>query len=228
MPKETKRRLFSSNDGKYGFVDQCYNLIGKNTTHIRYSNIGNLQLRDSFQMFPESLDGLAKVVTEDELKLALKMIMIFLLTYDYRFRKAGESLLEYEERIKKDIVPKLFKKGIFPYDRITQMEYLEKQRSHLPPKSRFYNLMKNKQPSMEEYQNACEIYQQLPCYNMADYMMICNILDVAFLMVIYETRCDLMKKKYKLDARNFTSMSEASHAFIKKDATTSLQNIPSQ
>ena len=218
----------NTKDGEYRFIDKHYNLIGKNTAHIRYANIGNLQMRDSFQMFPESLDDLTKVMTDEELKLASKIIMIFLLTYDYRFRKADESLLEYEERMKKDVIPKLFKKGIFPYDKITQMEYLEKERTHLPPKSHFYNLMKDKHPSEEEYLNACEVYQKLPCYNMADYMMLYNMLDVAFLMSIYEKRCDLMKKKYKLDARNFTSMSEASYAFMKKDATTSLQNIPSQ
>ena len=67
----------NTKDGEYRFINKHYNLIGKNTTHIRYSNIGNLQLRDSFQMFPESLDDLTKVITEDELKLALKMIMIF-------------------------------------------------------------------------------------------------------------------------------------------------------
>ena len=61
----------------------------------------------------------------------------------------------------------LLRKGVYPYDYMNNWEKFNE--TELPPKEVFFNRLRNKDISDEEYEHAQEVWETFQCHTMKDY-----------------------------------------------------------
>lgn len=93
------------------------------------------------------------------------------------------------------------KKGIYPYDYITNFDKLHDTR--LPYRKDFYNKLNNKECSEEDYNNAINVWRKFNCKSLLDYHNIYLISDVLLLTDIWENFRSVCYKNYGLDCEYY-------------------------
>jgi len=116
---------------------------------------------DSFKFLPSSLDDLVKNLHND-----------------------GIDHFKYTKHTFGDNDPNIFKKGIFPYEHLTNRDVFEQ--TSLPPRESFYSQLKMEGISEEQYERAQLMWNRYGCQNMQHYHDLYLTLDVKLLADVME------------------------------------------
>jgi hypothetical protein len=146
-------------------------------TYISYSKKVHLGLElrylDSYRLLSDSLDQLAKTIDDENM-----------LTVKQNF--PGHDFFTLARR-----------KGVFPYNYITDYEVL--QETKLPSKDKFFNKLTNKAISDAEYSHAHEVWQKFGIKNILEYSRLYLKMDVCLLSDVLSNFRKLCLQHYKLD-----------------------------
>ena len=93
----------------------------------------------------------------------------------------------------------LLQKGHYPYEYMDSWSRFEE--TSLPPKKAFYNELKRKGISDDEYAHALAVWQAFECENLGDFHDIYLKTDVLLLADVFKTFRKTCLKHYKLDRR---------------------------
>jgi hypothetical protein len=108
----------------------------------------------------------------------------------------------------------LLRKGVYPYEYMTDFEKFEMDR--LPPIGRFYSSLTDTDISDEEYAYAHKVWEEMGCETMGDYHDVYLKSDVCLLADIFENYRRTSLDYYGLDpARYYTSPGMSWDAFLK-------------
>ena len=114
------------------------------------------------------------------------------------------------KEIMKDNVELLLRKGVFPYDYVTNLEKLSE--TQLPPKEEFYSKLND-----EDYQHAINVWRTFRCKTIRDYHDLYLKSDVLLLADVFENFRLTCVKHYNLDpAHYYTSPGLAWDACLKE------------
>ena len=91
----------------------------------------------------------------------------------------------------------LKKKAFFPYEWLTEKNIYNKE---LPPIEHFYSSLKLQNIKQEQYDQTLEIYKQLKCKNIKDYLEIYMKLDVCLQVDIFNVFRNIIWDKFGIDA----------------------------
>ena len=97
----------------------------------------------------------------------------------------------------------LTRKGVFCYEHITSLDCLDVR--ELPPPDCFFDKLKNKPISQQDYEYAQKIWDIFECKTLRDYMVTYLISDVLFLGDCYQEFRKLTMKTFSLDPVKFFS-----------------------
>ena len=157
-------------------------------------NMNRFTFIDSYQFMSDSLDTLAKNLSESEM----------VHTRDY---------------IKdKEIFDLLRKKGVYPYEWVSEYDHLDSKfnETQLPNKDAFYNRLTRTNISNEDYEHAKNVWEKCKCKNFGDYHDIYLETDVMLLTDVFETFRSMALKNYGLDpAYKFSTPGFAWSAMMK-------------
>ena len=191
----------------------------------------NLSGYDSHFIIPElgrddgAIDVLA-TTTEKFISFSKKVDKIKLRFLDsYRFMPS--SLLKLSENLKREelvetikIVPTgkmelVLRKGVFPYDYIDGVQKFEE--TSLPPPERFYNRLNETEITVEDYQHACRVWNELDIKTLGEYSDFYVKLDVTLLCDVMEEFRNTCITAYGLDPlHSYTSPGLAWQAMLKE------------
>ena len=154
-------------------------VIPNNMERYTSFSIGQVQFLDSFQFTMQSLDNLAKTLTNDDCK---------------RTREAFPN----EEHFHL-----MRQKGIFPYDFFDSMRKLEC--TELPPRETFFNTLNGEECSVKDYMHAKNVWQTFNCHSFRQYHDLYLKGDVLLLADFFEKFRTLCLTSYGLDAVHYHS-----------------------
>ena len=180
-------------EGKYKI-----DVITKNELHYLELKIENtLVFRDSYRFMQDSLGTLAENFFRDGKTAQFTRHMLRYITND-------------EDRAE------LIKgKEVLCYDYLDDPSKLEE--TQLPPKEAFYNRLKDKQITEEEYTRAQRIWRIGKCNTIKDYLLLYLRIDTGLLGDILQDWRNILFEKYSLDLAYFVSLpSFAYQAFLKQ------------
>ena len=129
-----------------------------------------IRFLDSIKFTLKSLDGLVKGLGPNQFKSLEKEM-------------DGNKLLK--------------KKGVFPYEFMTDFEKLNVNK--LPPKSKFYSRLNDSNITDEEYEHAQNVWKEFNCKTMRDYHDLYLKTDVLLLADVMENYRNVCIDNYKLD-----------------------------
>ena len=113
--------------------------------------------------------------------------------------KLSEKLSDKDKIITKKHFPDNFEllkeKVSFPYEWLTKENLLEKK---LPPSNKFYSSLKLQNISQKEYDKTIEIYEQLKCKNVKDYLEIYMKLDICLQADIFNVFRNTIWDKFEI------------------------------
>ncbi|GFY04916.1 uncharacterized protein TNCV_2175721 [Trichonephila clavipes] len=160
-----------------GYDEKQINLIpNTEEKYISFSkNISNdFQLRflDSFKFASSSLENLIKTLKKDEFKY---------MKYCFDSEK----------------IDLLLRKRVFPYDYFDSFEKCKD--SCLPPISKFYNKLNEEAISVEDYNDACKVFNEFHLNNLGEYCDLYVKTDVLLLTDLFENFWKICMQTYKLD-----------------------------
>ena len=118
-------------------------------------------------------------------------------------------------------LPRLLRKGVFPYDWFNSFDRLEVQQ--LPSREEFFSLLAQTECKETDYAHAQEMWRRFGCNNMADYMKLYLMLDVLQLADVFESFRDLTLKYFGLDAACYVSAPSLSWDAMLKITGVNLQ-----
>lgn len=98
-------------------------------------------------------------------------------------------------------LPLLLRKGVYPYEYVDSFEKFSE--TQLPPKSSFFNTLKNENISEEDYEHAKNVFEQFGCCSLGEYHDLYVKTDVCLLADIFESFRSICLNYYKLDAAHF-------------------------
>jgi len=185
--------LIMQDIGKLGLdIDVIANT---NEKYITFS-VSNLQFIDTFQHLPSSLDSLS----ESLIKANDKKMFPNLLN---QFKDISDEQYNY-----------IIQKGIYPYSFMDSFDKFNLNK--LPPKSAFYNDLREEEIKDSEYERANTVWNLFNCKNMGDYHDLYLKTDVCILADVFENWRNICLKFYGLDpAYYFTSPSLSWDALLK-------------
>lgn len=99
----------------------------------------------------------------------------------------------------------LTRKGKFPFDYVDSVTKLADP--HLPKPEAFYDRLKQKNISEEDYVHCQQVYRKFRCRNLNDYMLVYLQTDVLLLSNVFEAYRRLSLEKWKMDPVKFFSAS---------------------
>ena len=173
---------------------------GKNPTDINFAIIRNqVRFIDTVKYSQQSFRSLADSMTNMERGNVRKTCKKFL----------AEKLMFLNDEDKKWVLDYLaFGKGMIPYQMITDFDALNIQ----PEKDffeceNFYSDLKEKNISLEEYENVKKLFTILRLKTLGDLNRIHNFQDTAILWEIFESRSALIQKLFKYNAKKCNSAS---------------------
>ena len=162
-------------------------LIPRNKEQILSFNLDNIQFLDSLQFINESLAQIVKNLQVANYKFPITTNI---------FR---EQIANSEER--KSL---LLRKGVFPYDYFDDMKKLDDK--YLPEKEQFYSTLTQDHISNEDYQHACNIWDQFNIKNFGEYHDFYLILDTTLLADCFQQFRKVIYKDYGLEPCHFYSI----------------------
>ena len=149
-------------------------VIPNNTEKFIGFQIDGIRFLDSFKFLPSSLDNLVQNLHND-----------------------GTEPFRYTRRTFGDSDPKIFQKGIYPYEYMADREVFKE--TCLPPKEAFYSKLKMAGITDEEYEHAQQMWTRYNCRTMEDYTTLYVKLDTVLLADVFEQFRRLAFKQYELD-----------------------------
>ena len=154
-------------------IDQVLNLTDEEIecekTKLKSETL-EIRFLDSIKFTLKSLDGLVKGLGPDQFKSLEK--------------EMGDNKL-------------LKKKGVFPYEFMTDFEKLNVNK--LPPKSKFYSRLNDSNIGDEEYEHAQKVWKEFNCKTMRDYHDLYLKTDVLLLTDVMENYRNICIDNYGLD-----------------------------
>ncbi|KAK6998843.1 hypothetical protein BgiMline_008450 [Biomphalaria glabrata] len=102
-----------------------------------------------------------------------------------------------------DLLKLLQRKQVYPYEYFTQLEVFKEKR--LPPKTAFYNSLKNEHISEKDYAHAQEVWKAFNLKTLEDYHNLYVKTDVALLADVFEHFRKTSLQQYSLDPAHFYS-----------------------
>ena len=144
-------------------------------------SIGDLRFIDSLQFLNASLEKLVSNLAKEG---------------EGKFR----VLKRYVEGKEKILL--LLRKGVYPYEYFDS--FAKFSETGLPPKSMFFNSLKDEHISDEDYTPAKNVFQRFECRSLGDYHDLYVKSDVLRLAVVFENFREICLSYYKLDPAHFT------------------------
>ena len=176
---------------------------GKNMTYVNFAIIRNqIRFIDTLKYFQQSLGNLANSMTDIQKDNVRKNCRRFL----------AEKLMFLIDEEEKWILDYLSSgKGMIPYQMITDFGSLKiAPENGFFEREDFFSSLKEKEISVEEYENVKKILTVLRLKTLGDLNRIYNFQDTAILCEIFEQRATLLHKLFKLNARKCNSASSFS------------------
>lgn len=164
-------------------VSHKIDVIPLTTQKYMTTSIGSLMFIDSCNFLQLSLDKLAGNLPDKQKKITMKRMK------DLGFNKTQVKLM--------------MKKGLYPYEYIDTVEKFKQ--TEPPPQSAFYNNLKQKGLSDDDYKHFLKVWEVTKCKTFGDYHNIYMTLDTCLLADVFEAFRDLMLDKYKLDPAYYFS-----------------------
>ena len=159
------------------YRDRDIRIIPKSSEKYLTFSVGDIQFKDSFQFLGDSLNNLAKNLSD----------------------KGDEYFTHVNRYIPKGRKRELMKrKGVFPYTYVSSPAILCETK--LPPRDCFKNdLQGDECISQEEYDVACEVWQVFGCKTLKDYMEVYLKADILLLADVFENFRTQSLNSYGLD-----------------------------
>ena len=173
---------------------------GRNPTNVNFVIIRNqVRFIDTVKYFQQSLGSLGNSMTDTERENVRKICRKF-------FAEKLMLLNDEDEKWVQDYLAS--GKSMIPYQMITNFDALNIQ----PEKdffeyNNFYSSLKEKNISMEEYQNVKFFFTILILKTLGDLNRIYDFQDTAILCKIFESRSALLQKLFKYNAKKGNSAS---------------------
>ena len=176
---------------------------GRNPTDVNFATIRNqVRFIDTVKHFQQSLGSLADSMTDMERENLRKVCRRFL----------AEKLMFLTDEDEKWVLDYLSSgKGMIPYQMITDFDSLQ-----ITPEDGsfkqddFYSSLKEKNISLEEYENVKKFFTVFRLKTLRDLNRIYNFQDTTILCEIFEQRASLLQKLFKFNARKCNSASSFS------------------
>ena len=109
--------------------------------------------------------------------------------------------LEFLIDIDDEKVPLLLRKGIYHYKHFDSFSKFSE--TCLPPRSAFFNSLKDEHISEEDYAHAQNVFKQFACHSLGDYYDLYVKSDVLLLADVFENFREICLNYYKLDPAHF-------------------------
>jgi hypothetical protein len=154
--------------------------------------VGKIKLRfiDSFRFMPSSLMKLSENLRR-------------------------QDLIETSKIVPADKIDLVLRKGVFPYDYIDGLHRFEE--TSLPPPEAFKSKLTDSEISLEDYQHACKVWNELKINTLGDYSDFYVTLDVTLLCDVMEEFRNTCFAAYGLDPlHSYTSPGLAWQAMLKE------------
>ena len=98
-------------------------------------------------------------------------------------------------------MPLLLRKGRYPYEHFDSFSKFSE--TCLPPRSEFFNSLKDEHISEEDYVHAQNVFKQFGCHSLGDYHDLYVKSDVLLLADVFENFREICLHYYKLDPVHF-------------------------
>jgi len=116
-------------------------------------------------------------------------------------------------------------KGVYPYEYITDETLLE---TSLPPKEAFHNSLNETDISDEDYARAQQVWSELGCTTMTDYMELYCLTDSLLLHDVFQSFRDLCMDHYTLDPAHYMSLPAIGYDAMLKMTGVEIEKITDQ
>ena len=138
--------------------------------------------------------------------------------------KLSENLLDKDKIITKKHIPHNFEllkeKACFAYEWLTKENIYDKE---LPPIDKFFSSLKLQNISQKEYDKTLEIYKNLKCKNVKDYLEIYMKLDICLQADIFNTFRNTIWDKFEIDCSKYITSTSLSLDLMLKYTKTKIE-----
>ena len=170
----------------------------KNPTDVNFAIVQNqVRFIDTVKYYQQSLASLADSMTDIERENVSKNCKRFL----------AEKLLFLTEEQENWVLDYLSSgKGMIPYQMITDFNSLQiKPKDGFFEQKDFYSSLKEKDITVEEYENVKKFFTLLRYKTLGDMNRIYNFQDTLILCEIFEQRANMLEKRFKFNPRKRNS-----------------------
>ena len=175
-------------------------VLPQNSEHYKAIFDGMFIFLDSCEFLQSSLDTVVESVKLSKRSTQTELVSSFPLLLQY----VGGNKEKYNQ---------LSKKGVLCYEYIDGMEKLREK--ELPSRSKFYDHLKQKEISREEYARAKTVWKTMKCQCLEDYLRVYLMCDVLLLADCFENFRKVCFKNFSLDPARFLSLPHmAWHALL--------------
>jgi len=119
----------------------------------------------------------------------------------------------------------LTKKGVMCYEYIDNIERLREKK--LPPRFRFFDHLKNRHITGEEYARAKTVWKRMNCRNLEEYLAVYLMSDVLLLADCFENFRRVCQKNFLLDPARFLSLPHLAWNALLLHTNVKLEILPS-
>uniref|UniRef100_A0ABD2WCX1 DNA-directed DNA polymerase n=1 Tax=Trichogramma kaykai TaxID=54128 RepID=A0ABD2WCX1_9HYME len=113
------------------------------------------------------------------------------------------------------------KKGVFPYEYITNFNKLEA--TELPPIEEFYSSLTDSTVSEKDYKHAVDVWEHFNTTNIGEYSDLYLKIDVLLLADVFETFRHNCLKYYKLDSAHYCTLPSFTWSAMLKETEVELE-----
>ena len=180
----------------------CHNLKGYDLNLFLLDLVKTVE---KTEVIPENIEKFKAIITENY--IFLDSFAFLSTSLDKLAENLTSTGLESFSRLQKEFPEHyevLSKKGIYFYDYASSFSVFSEKK--LPPKSAFYNQMKQEDISDKDYERALDCYHITGCKTLLDYMLLYVKTDAVLLCDIFENFRSLCMEYYNLDPCHFFSL----------------------
>ena len=215
---------------KKGLIVYCHNLTGYDS-HFIIKHMTKYQGKRRFTGIPNNTEkfktfdvGRTKFVDSRAFLDASLAELVDDLVQEKNDFKILENSGIYETEEQRNLL--ISQKGVFPYEYVTGTDVL--QETKLPPKDKFYSMVKESHVNDEEYQHALKTFEAFGCKNLKDYCKLYCRLDTLQLAEAVLAFVEEVKMDFGLDATNFISLPQLAWQCMLKKTGVELDYMPDQ
>lgn len=111
--------------------------------------------------------------------------------------KSGLDKLKETEKVFKDQIELISRKGVYPYDYMSSIDKFDE--TEMPPKEEFYSKLNDCHISAEDYEHAKKVWAEFRMKTMGEYHDLYLKSDVLLLADMFEEFRNVCLENYKLD-----------------------------